>query len=170
LDGKNLIMGTNYYRIPKSPEIVARHQKLSDQVARLDLWNISKVSRNFSEQKNDSYDYQNAWDEFIEDMNVHLGKRSMGWKFCWNFHKNKFYSNKEELLSFIRSGRVINEYGELQDTEEFINMALTWCEDGLDNQTYYETNPSKKVHWIPSSKYDDKYVDGLRISSSTDFS
>ena len=23
-----------------------------------------------------------------------------GWKFCWNFHNNKWYSNKEELLEF----------------------------------------------------------------------
>jgi len=163
-------MGTNFYRIPKSSDIVIRHQKLHDAVSKLDLWNVSKIRSNFSEPKEHGIEFQSAWDEFIEDMNVHLGKRSMGWKFLWNFHKNKHYSNKEELLSFIRSGRVIDEYGDLQDTEEFIEMALTWCEDGLDSRTYYEENPSNIPSWMGNEKYHDTYVDGLRVSNSVDFS
>ena len=162
-------MGTNFYRIPKSSDIVIRHQKLFEKVSKLDLWDVSKVKSNFSEPKENGFEFQSIWDDFIEDMNVHLGKRSMGWKFCWNFHKNKHYSNKEELLSFIRSGRVIDEYGDLQDTEEFIEMALTWCEDGWDDKKYCEDNPEHKSIWV-GEKYDDKYVDGLRISSSVDFS
>ena len=103
-------MGTNFYRIPKSSDIVIRHQKLYEKVSKLDLWDVSKIKCNFSEPKENGFEFQSIWDDFIEDMNVHLVKRSMGWKFCWNFHKNKHYSNKEELLSFIRSGRVIDEY------------------------------------------------------------
>jgi hypothetical protein len=163
-------MGTNFYRVPKSSDIVIRHQKLYEKVSKLDLWDVSKIKCNFSEPKESGFEFQSVWDEFIEDMNVHLGKRSMGWKFCWNFHKNKHYSNKEELLSFIRSGRVIDEYGDLQDTEEFIEMALTWCEDGFDSHTYYDENPSYRSSWISNEKYHDTYVDGLRISSSVDFS
>ena len=162
-------MGTNYYRIPKSSDIVIRHQKLYEKVSKLDLWDVSKIKCNFSEPKENGFEFQSIWDDFIEDMNVHLGKRSMGWKFCWNFHKNKHYSNKEELLSFIRSGRVIDEYGDLQDTEEFIEMTLTWCKDGWDDKKYYEDNPENKSIWV-GEKYDDKYVDGLRVSSSVDFS
>ena len=162
-------MGTNFYRIPKSSDIVIRHQKLYEKVSKLDLWDVSKIKCNFSEPKENGFEFQSIWDDFIEDMNVHLGKRSMGWKFCWNFHKNKHYSNKEELLSFIRSGRVIDEYGDLQDTEEFIEMTLTWCKDGCDDKKYYEDNPENKSIWV-GEKYDDKYVDGLRVSSSVDFS
>jgi hypothetical protein len=162
-------MGTNFYRIPKSSDIVIRHQKLYEKVSKLDLWDVSKIKCNFSEPKENGFEFQSIWDDFIEDMNVHLGKRSMGWKFCWNFHKNKHYSNKEELLSFIRSGRVIDEYGDLQDTEEFIEMTLTWCKDGWDDKKYYEDNPENKSIWV-GEKYDDKYVDGLRVSSSVDFS
>ena len=162
-------MGTNFYRIPKSSDIVIRHQKLYEKVSKLDLWDVSKIKCNFSEPKENGFESQSIWDDFIEDMNVHLGKRSMGWKFCWNFHKNKHYSNKEELLSFIRSGRVIDEYGDLQDTEEFIEMTLTWCKDGWDDKKYYEDNPENKSIWV-GEKYDDKYVDGLRVSSSVDFS
>ena len=159
-------MGTNFYRIPKSSDIVIRHQKLYEKVSKLDLWDVSKIKCNFSEPKENGFEFQSIWDDFIEDMNVHLGKRSMGWKFCWNFHKNKHYSNKEELLSFIRSGRVIDEYGDLQDTEEFIEMALTWCEDGYDSESYGLEYPERRTSWSKP----ELYVDGLRISDSTNFS
>ena len=62
----------------------------------------------------ESWETSNPWDIFRDGTSIHLGKRSSGWKFCWNFHKNKHYSNKEELLSFIRSGRVVDEYGDVQ--------------------------------------------------------
>jgi hypothetical protein len=109
---------------------------------------------------------------FIEGTNIHLGKRSMGWKFCWNFHKDKYYTNKEELLSFIRSGRVVDEYGEEQKVEEFITMALEWGEpDGLVvNREYRKRERAKGAgSFFDDPKYDDKMIDGLRVSSSTDF-
>jgi hypothetical protein len=74
----------------------------------------------------------------------------MGWKFCWNFHKEKYYKDKESLLNFIRSGRVMDEYGEEMNVEEFITMALEWGQ--------------------PNGLVADKEVDGLRVSSSTEFS
>jgi hypothetical protein len=110
---------------------------------------------------------------FLEDTNIHLGKRSSGWKFCWNFHKNKYYSNKEELLNFICSGRVVDEYGEEQDVNEFILMALNWGEpNGLVVNEEYRKSERVKGHgsfWLDSEKYDDLIIDGLRVSSSTDF-
>jgi hypothetical protein len=96
----------------------------------------------------------------------------MGWKFCWNFHKEKYYSNKEELLDFIRSGRVVNEYGEEQDVEEFITMALEWGEpDGMVvDQNYRREQRLKGMgSFFDDPKYDDRIVDGLRVSSSNDF-
>ena len=160
-------MGTNFYRIPKSSDIVIRHQKLYEKVSKLDLWDVSKIKCNFSEPKENGFEFQSIWDDFIEDMNVHLGKRSMGWKFCWNFHKNKHYSNKEELLSFIRSGRVVDEYGELIDNEEFIEMALDW--DGIiADEEYFKKN--ERYHSFDWRKYEDKVIDGLRVSSATEFS
>jgi hypothetical protein len=105
-------------------------------------------------------------------MNVHLGKRSSGWKFCWNFHDNKYYSNKEELLNFIRTGRVINEYGEQQFVGEFVEMALSWGEpDGLVYDKEYRMKQWEKGKgtFLHTDSYDDKVIDGLRVSSSTDF-
>jgi hypothetical protein len=106
-------------------------------------------------------------------VNIHLVKRSGGWKFCWNFHKNKFYSNKEELLNFIRSGRVVDEYGEEWNVEDFITMVLEWGEpDGLVVNEEYRRKERNKGHgsfWLDSEKHDDLIIDGLRVSSATDF-
>jgi hypothetical protein len=164
-------MGTNYYRIPKSKEMLERHQRLCDRVNRLDWFDVSLIGRNFATIKdvNSEFDWdkQNPWDEFLSEANIHLGKRSGGWKFCWNFHNNKYYSNREELLMYIRSGRVVDEYGVLQDTEEFIEMALNW--DGLiADEEYFKKN--EKSAWFDWKRHVDKIVDGLRVSSSVEFS
>lgn len=162
-------MGTNYIRIPKATEIRTRHIKLMEQVSDMDIWDVSNIQDGFRTIKNPHSEYDwdnfNPWDEFMEGIKVHLGKRSMGWKFCWNFHDNKYYSNKDELLKFIRSGRVVDEYGELQDTEEFIEMALNWGKtDGLSVDEQYVIN-----HGF-SFSHMDKVIDGLRVSSATEFS
>jgi len=166
-------MGTNYYRIPKASEMEERKFKLLQNVTDLKL-TPDNIERNFSLPKEDSFESESIWDVFLKDTNIHLGKRSGGWKFCWNFHKNKYYSNKEELLNFIRSGRVVDEYGEEQDVNEFIVMALNWGEpDGLVVNEDYRRRERARGHgafWLDNEKYDDLIIDGLRVSSSTEFS
>jgi hypothetical protein len=69
---------------------------------------------------------------------------------------------------------VIDEYGELQDTEEFIKMALEWSQpDGkVLNKDYYdiEERDSKHIYSFNMTPYYDKIIDGLRVSNSTEFS
>jgi len=164
-------MGTNYYRIPSQEEMEDRKELLIKHVSNLDL-SISSISRSFrTPRKMDTWDEGvNVWERFTDDMQVHLGKRSGGWKFLWNFHKNGYYTNKEELFQFIRSGRVINEYSEEIPVEEFIQMALEWGQpDGYDTQSYYEQHPNDKP-WFDWTRYADLSIDGLRVSSSTEFS
>lgn len=165
-------MGTNYYRIPTVEEMESKKQTLIQQVMDLDLSPFN-IEREFNMQKEDSWESESVWSRFLEGTNIHLGKRSGGWKFCWNFHKNKYYSNKEELLSFIRSGRVVDEYGEEWNVGEFIKMALEWGEpDGLVVNEDYRKKERVKGHgsyWLDSEKYDDLIIDGLRVSSATDF-
>lgn len=167
-------MGTNYYRIPKHEEMVARKEVLIGFINNLELTpeNIESGFRLISPRKD--WEWFSPWDMFLEDTNVHLGKRSGGWKFCWNFHKNKYYSNKEELLEFIRAGRVVDEYGEEQNVEEFITMALEWGQpDGLVVNEQYRKKERARGHgafWLDHERYDDLIIDGLRVSTSTDFS
>ena len=165
-------MGTNYYRVPSIEEMAKRHETLKERVNNL-FWinDPGLIERGFPTIKGKTeWDAISCWDEFLQDTSVHLGKRSGGWKFCWNFHKDKYYSNKEELFAFIRSGRVVDEYGTEFTPDEFIEMALTWQPDGWDTETYYRENPRDRVTWFDYTKYYDVYVDGLRVSTSTEFS
>jgi hypothetical protein len=165
-------MGTNYYRIPRASEMDERKFKLIEEATKLEL-TPDNIERGFCLPIDDSFECESIWQRFIDGTNIHLGKRSGGWKFCWNFHKNKYYSNKDGLLHFIRSGRVVDEYGEEQDVNEFIVMALNWGEpDGWVVNEEYRNEQRIKGHgsfWLDNEKYDDFIIDGLRVSSSTDF-
>ena len=164
-------MGTNYYRIPTQSELETRKAKLIKDIVDLDI-SPSNIETEFRQYKSEySWDSESVWDRFIEGTSIHLGKRSSGWKFCWNFHKDKYYSNKEELIQFVLSGRVVDEYGEQIDSQEFLDMAFAWGEpDGLvaDKEYFDSTNHHS---WMSNpSDYYDKIIDGLRVSSSTEFS
>jgi len=165
-------MGTNYYRIPTEEEMLKRQQTLIQQVTTMDMSteNLEREMKYISPKKD--WEWFSPWEMFIEGTNIHLGKRSSGWKFCWNFHKDKYYQDKETLFEFIRSGRVVNEYGEELEVNEFIVMALNWGEpDGLVvDQDYRKEQRSKGMGtFFDDPKYDDRIVDGLRVSSSDDF-
>ena len=166
-------MGTNYYRVPTHEEMLNRQQTLIQQVTSMDMSieNLEREMKYISPTKD--WEWFSPWEMFINGTNIHLGKRSSGWKFCWNFHKDKYYSNKEELLTFIRSGRVVDEYGAEWNVEDFITMALEWGEpDGLVVNELYRIKERAKGHgsfWLDNEKHDDLIIDGLRVSSSTDF-
>ena len=165
-------MGTNYYRIPKASEVEQRKQKLQSRIRTMPI-SASAVEREFRflDDPDDEWSRMNPWDEFVQDTNIHLGKRSMGWKFCWNFHENKYYSNKEELIAFVLNGRVVDEYGEEQDPQKFLDMAFAWGEpDGLvADKEYFDKTEHHRWMSNPEDYYDHE-VDGLRVSSSTEFS
>lgn len=166
-------MGTNYYFIPTHEEMLKKQQTLIQQVTSMDMSieNLERGMKYISPTKD--WEWFSPWEMFIDGTNIHLGKRSSGWKFCWNFHKEKYYSNKEELLTFIRSGRVVDEYGDEWNVEDFITMALEWGEpDGLVVNEIYRIKERAKGHgsfWLDNEKHDDLIIDGLRVSSSTDF-
>jgi hypothetical protein len=161
-------MGTNYYRIPSVEEMEDRKEILLKQIQSVKIDPASITSRFRTAIKmDDRSEGMNPWERFTDDIEIHLGKKSMGWKFLWNFHDKRYYSDKEELLVFIRSGRVVDEYGEEIDAEEFIQMALDWNQpNGLDGEKYDKENPHKYRH---SFLEKEKYIDGLRVSPSTEF-
>jgi hypothetical protein len=166
-------MGTNYIRIPKSIEMRDRHIKLMEEISDMDIWDAVTIKSEFRTIETSDSEKVNPWEEFMEDVKVHLGKRSSGWKFCWNFHNGKYYTNKEELLKFIRSGKVVDEYGGLQDTEEFIKMALEWGQpDGYILNKEYEMKLKEQNHgaMVWGERYYDNVIDGLRVSQTTEFS
>ena len=159
-------MGTNYYRIPSVQEMEQRKAKLIENVTNLVVspYMIERKFTNFEV----GFDRYSAWDIFTMGTSIHLGKRSGGWKFLWNFHKNEYYSNKEELFQFIKSGRVVDEYGDEMEVEEFIKMALEWGQpDGYDGEKYRREHPRQYYYDFEDKE---RYIDGLRVSPHTDFS
>jgi len=171
-------MSTNYYRIPTVKEMKHRKGVLQERVEDIDM-RANMVENGFRniddpDTTNEWDSKISPWDEFINKTNIHVGKRSSGWVFCWNFNDDKFYKNKEELLEFIRSGRIVNEYGDEIEVEEFITMALEWGQpDGYHvGEKYYKEQYDKKGKerpWSARPEYEDRLVDGLRVSSSSEF-
>jgi len=165
-------MGINYYRIPKVDDVNRSYQKFMSRLQEMDRWDPTQILNGyrFIDDPEDEWSSMTPWDEFTNDMSIHLGKRSMGWKFCWNFHDGKYYTNKDELLDFIRKGKVVDEYGETIEVDEFIEMALSWGEpDGwVADKEYFES--MERSSFFNNEDYYDKEIDGLRVSSSTDFS
>jgi hypothetical protein len=163
-------MGTNFYRVPKGHEMIKREQNLRMRIDAMDTINPSHIERGFRSIEVGEWDSISPWEEFLEGTNIHLGKRSYGWKFLWNWNDSKYYKTKEELFGFIRSGRVVDEYGRQMDQEEFIQMALEWGqEDGWDIETYYKENPSHRIGFIHNEKHEE-YIEDLRVSTSVEFS
>ena len=161
-------MGTNYYSIAKVEDLEKKRQKLIEEIQSMDISNPGLCEDGFRIHE-DGWDTLSPWDKFTEETSVHIGKRSMGWKFLWNFNDNKYYSNKEELLDFIRSRRVVDEYGRELKPDECIEMALDWGKD--DGMVADEEYMRKHQSWMSNpSDYVDREVDGLRVSSSTEFS
>lgn len=152
-------MGTNFYlHIIPSKE---RKKELYNAIEANDFPLINKLYR---EMYNNIYmDYG---DDEIRGGVIHLGKRSGGWKFCWNPNifvvrnghledvngqrkyipdpdtaKYTYPLTKKGLHDFIfrENTLVYDEYDELQDKKEFWKMALEWeQEDGWDSAKYEE--------------------------------
>jgi len=163
-------VGTNFYRIPSVDEMEERKIRLQARIIGLKLTpDLVENCFAYIDDPDDEWTRLSPWDEFVNGTRVHLGKRSGGWKFLWNWNKEKYYSSKEELLEFTRSGRVVDEYGEEIPAEEFIEMALSWGqEDGWDSESYHRDNPDSRRIW--SNEKHEEYIEGLRVSTSTDFS
>ena len=160
-------MGTNYYRVPSVEEMENRKKELVESINNLDISPYSIISNFRTIEIEKSSSKMSHWEKFTENVKIHLGTRNAGWKFLWNFNNKVFYKDKEQLLNFIRSGRIVDEYGTEIDVEEFIEMSLNWCkENGLDAHTYRRKHPHQYYYDYEEKEY---YIDGLRISPHTDF-
>lgn len=198
-------MGTNYYaRILPTKE---RKDELKKAIDNDEFTRVKSLVQELYGKPFEDY-----FDPKIIGGEVHLGKVSAGWKFLWNpnlyefrtghlediegggkkwvsdgFEVLKIYDlTKESIKAFIDREDVViyDEYGDKEDKEEFWNMALNWCLDGFDGESYSEKYclHDKYIHFsdycrflkecgYELNKYNmDFYSDGLRFSTTTDFS
>ena len=124
------------------------------------------------------------WEEFPGGRSGHWVPEPSTLKYLYPLTKKglKAFIDREDVL-------IYDEYDELQDKEEFWKMALEWgnnCPNGSwDTDSYYRDHPMEEQPWSTGnelidllksegyklSRYNmDFYSDGLRFSTSTDFS
>lgn len=120
---------------------------------------------------------------------IHIGKRSCGWKFLWNAnHFQYFNPNKESLIQFLKSGQIYDEYGEQFTFDQFWNDEIAHhINDDFnkwDLETYYKENHENyirceedyiirdfKDRWnINVNPYGEFYIDDLRFTTCDYFS
>jgi hypothetical protein len=144
--------------------------------------------------ESDSFGGFDSIAQYVNEGNeVHLGKRSAGWKFLWNPNvfkiKNRlrytYPLTKQGITDFLKQeGMVItDEYGKTYEPDEFLAMAFNWCVDGLDAKEYY-TSPRYGADWCYpddpkiiarwkrlgfNPEYYNFYSDGLVFSTCVNF-
>ena len=154
-------MGTNFYAriIPREED----KQKLIDAINNNQYDVIENLTSELYGRRND---YSGIGNE------IHLGKRSGGWKFLWNPNVIKVWDSeacdyaynyvypltKEGITNFVMREDVIitDEYGETFSAEDFLEMAFSWGEpDGYTGKTYEESHKEesgyRNYYW--SKKY-----------------
>jgi hypothetical protein len=164
-------MGTNYYRIPTEEEMEARKETLSLMIERMTLSpkNIEKEFKTI--YREGVWESFSPWDIFLENTAVHLGKRSGGWVFAWDHNDWKYFEKtRESLFDFIKSGRIVDEYGTEIAPDDFIKMALEWWPEGMTNVKYYNEQLSKGKRLPSPERYEDIVIEGLRFINDTNFS
>lgn len=165
-------MGTNFYmkRIPTEDDI----QKINELT----------TQRLFNELQN-----------YVTEINeeIHIGKRSGGWKFLFNHQDGKYFDphHQESLKAWLDDPhyKIVDEYGEEYTFEEFWQMTREWDANPRNNwdSTAYAKYEREQNHWCISTcsasdaehtfrlfgvrpLYHDFWLDGLRYSTSTEFS
>ena len=157
-------MGTNYYaRILPTKERKEKLKKLIDE---------------------DSFDeIEDLYQELYVDTEIHLGKRSAGWKFLFNPNYEKYYPlTKEGLLNFLKQDNIIiyNEYFKcnngkyeysddpdsaseeyLWTPEQFMEMAINWGNNpnnpGWSGREYEEWEKSRGNNSVFYTAYGDPH-------------
>ena len=75
--------------------------------------------------------------------NLHLGKRSAGWKFL---HSTDLGNNLGTVIGNLETipGHVVNEYGETMDCVEFLAMVRSWN----SSPTNLKVARNSDTHWL----------------------
>lgn len=108
------------------------------------------------------------------DEHYHIGKSSMGWAFSFQGYPDEQLNSWKAWKEFLKNEIIMNEYGEQQEYEAFVEMIETYKapgymnEDGHVNLQQNTVAKKDKYPWFnPSNDWDDE--DGYAFSSG-DFS
>lgn len=129
------------------------------------------------------------WNEVRDCLpeDIHIGKRSAGWKFLWDAHYFKYFKpSKEALFEWLKSGQIIDEYGRKFTFDQFINDEIVnFINNGYTAESYYKEHP-RTLNYYSSiidqfkincsdfkeyiNHYGEFFIDNLRFTVSEDFS
>lgn len=113
---------------------------------------------------------------------IHIGKRSYGWKFLWDAHEFRYFEpTKESLHEFLRAHDIYDEYGRKYTFEQFINDIP--IDEGCDLEGYYQKSPREYQYQaserdlsrfetstgITPNIYGEFYIDNYRFTIHEDF-
>lgn len=155
-------MGTNFYcrRINQATrdELRIKIDKLHADLVKC----IDNIVPNYSQVINEF-----LWDNEDLEQEIHLGKRSAGWQFLWDYHNGIYFKpTLESIKEFLSQDNMViyDEYGEVFTLEQFINEEVgpsLYCDENHSNGSDNES-----INW------DEYYFtnDGLRFSKFEDFS
>lgn len=150
-------MGTNFYC--KKP-ISKKNRKLVVEQLNALIKEVENECNNINLQ--DIFlDYKESIDTLLPEP-IHLGKRSHGWQFLWNYHNGKYFdANLNSIKIFLEDKIIYNEYGKVFSLDAFLNEELGKCLYNKDDKLDDGMNGNYSIHFFLS--------DGLRFSKFEDF-
>ena len=107
-------------------------------------------------------EYRENIDKLLPE-EIHLGKRSHGWQFLWDYHDAKYFgANLNSIKIFLEDKIIYDEYNRVYSLDAFLNEEIGYClynkdgklNDGMDS-------------WNSSNYF---LSDGLRFSKFENFS
>lgn len=99
----------------------------------------------------------------INNKRIHIGKKSIGWKFLWNWNNGKYYNSKKDMMEFIKSGSIIDDSENEYHPNDFLDMAKNWEKEGMDLESYWEINKPTCMPFSHEAKDHEYYIDDLRV-------
>ena len=144
-------MGTNVYALKKNPRKLAKWKELQVIVDNEDPWSLIDSLEEFKKS--------------LEDNKVHIGKRSLGWKFYFDFNSWEYYDHTEESIKKFLNGcfDIQDEYGESMSVEDFWRDFALSNPTGWDMETYHESNKVSKA----GSEYYQQFIKNKGMFMST---
>lgn len=115
------------------------------------------------------YQIENILEEYKEKYpEIHLGKRSAGWKFLWAPNPKYYSDNKRSIDLFLHREDVLlyNEYGDILTPSEVWDDYASY--EGYTDDKWIKEHPEDK--WMYKSHHDIITVENLRFASTNDFS
>ena len=150
-------MGTNFFCVEK---ISRKHRSKIKSLLREYIGLVDKA-----DTACDLHELHSKYNKMISDIipeKVHLGKRSHGRQFLWDYHDGRYFkANLGSIKEFLKDKIIVDENNEVFSLDQFFN------EEIVD----YLYNTDGKLHdcveLLPSYYF---ISDGLRFSKSEDFS